>query len=1417
VKIIDLSALLFSLVSMLFSITLGLYTWTRRHHKGALPLATILFSEGLWILGFIFEMLAGSLEIRVFWDLFQWLFGPILALALFELSSSFSKQSHYKKATTGIFLLLTACIIIVVSTNPLHHLVVANPRLNNNVLGDMLYYEYTSFDYGIMIFVYTVILISFTKLILLPIWSQKIYRLQLLSMLAGFGIIIAGSLLSLLDIPLFLGQRDMSPIMFGLSNLVLAWGLFRFHLFDVEAVARNVVVDTIEYPMVVVDILDQIVDFNSAAQVYFGFSAAHCDESNQPLKWLQLFERFRTTQAFRDDVSIRFGDDLRILDLNISPILNHGNLISGRLFFIKDITEQKQAEESVRETEESYTRLFNTVKEAIYVLSAEGVFLNVNEGAVKMYGYSREEFMGKTPAFVSADGKNDLQEVSKMLDRVFQSGVSEEFEFRGKRKNGEEFPKECIANKGKYFGREVIIVTARDVTERKKSEAELRQRTEDLELINKINDALNHGESIDNVIQTLNKEICRIFDCNDVSLDLFSDDEQYLIMQYTSLPAPILQQVESLIQNPITVIRIPLKETKVFKQIVETGESFLTSDLQVIHEILNEVSLSTTLAYISRPLVDELLPQVVSLLGFSSLILVPLTASTKNVGILVLASQSKFTESDLKRIEKFSKQITIAIQRRQVEETVREKEELFRRLITATPDAVLGVDRDGKIVFANEEATNLFGYSKEELIHSDIDLLVLPQLRNLHSVNRAEYVDNPGIRQMGVMKEPVAVRKDGMEIPVDIKLGYSNADAELLIIAYIRDITERRWAENAIRESENKFRSVIEHASDGITLVDKDGTVIEWNPSMEQITGLKRSDVIGQPVWDVVFRLIPQDRRTPEFQRMNSEQWQSETRKQYTGKDHLMEYPIEDLLGARKTVQSNGFIVETSQGIMGGVIIRDVTAQKLAETSLRESEERFRQLFDTAMDGIVFTRLDGSIHTANPAALALFGYSEQEVPGLQNTDLMDFSDPRLQEAIIERERTGSFKGELTGIHKDGTKFPVEINSVLFPQAGIKASNFIRDITERKRLEETLKESERQLRLIIDNTRDGINLLDLRSGRYVFTSPAQREITGFSVDELLSISAPEFIDRVHPEDRERSALQHRQLEEGAESSRVEYRWKVKSGEYRWFSDSRKLVRNGNGEPVAIVGVNSDITDLKSIEIERDKLMTELKNKNEELERFSYTVSHDLKAPLFTIQGFVGYLERDMHSNRLDRIQNDFDRITGAIDKMQRLLNELLALSRIGRVMNAPIHVSLGMIVKDAINLLAGRIADKQVTIEVDPDLSVIYCDRTRMTQVMQNLLDNAIKFMGGQPEPRIWIGKRVDHNETVFFVRDNGIGIPAEYQDRIFGLFDKLDPKVEGTGVGLAMVKRIIETHGGRIWVESDGEGKGSVFLFTVPG
>ena len=323
------------------------------------------------------------------------------------------------------------------------------------------------------------------------------------------------------------------------------------------------------------------------------------------------------------------------------------------------------------------------------------------------------------------------------------------------------------------------------------------------------------------------------------------------------------------------------------------------------------------------------------------------------------------------------------------------------------------------------------------------------------------------------------------------------------------------------------------------------------------------------------------------------------------------------------------------------------------------------------------------------------------------------------------------------------------------------------------------------------------------------------ITGYEFREYVARGG--WLAALHPDDLEQDARDMEQLHQNKDVV-TEVRTFTKKGELRWVRVYGHPVWDaGQRRLVGIYGAVQDVTDRKLVEAEREALIHELEAKNAELERFAYTVSHDLKSPLITIRGFLSFVEADAVAGNLDRVRSDIGRIADAVDKMQRLLNELLELSRVGRVMNPPQALSMTVLARDAASLVAGRLRDNRVEITIPDDLPVVWGDRARLVEVLQNLIDNSAKFMGDQKQPRIEVGARQDGpDDLVFYVRDNGKGIDPRFLDRVFGLFDKLDPESEGSGVGLALVKRIVDLHKGRVWVESEGAGRGTTVCFTLP-
>ena len=379
--------------------------------------------------------------------------------------------------------------------------------------------------------------------------------------------------------------------------------------------------------------------------------------------------------------------------------------------------------------------------------------------------------------------------------------------------------------------------------------------------------------------------------------------------------------------------------------------------------------------------------------------------------------------------------------------------------------------------------------------------------------------------------------------------------------------------------------------------------------------------------------------------------------------------------------------------------------------------------------------------------------------------------------------------------------------------------------QRKNAENALRESEAKFRTLIENLSEGILLLD-EQGLIIEWNQAQEALTGFKREDVIGKAIWDTQFQFMAKDYQTPEL-YEKIKQKSQNI-------LTSGEFENFNRPMEgMIHTHHGNILHILQISfpiptdtgyrigsimRDISSQKQAEKDREKLITELKAKNTELEQFTYTVSHDLKAPLITIKGFLGLLEKDALDGKTEQMKKDMIRISEATDKMQQLLNELLELSRIGRIINPSQEVSFETIVQNATESVHGRLNARSVKVDVGDNLPVLLIDQARVLQVIQNLLDNSAKFMGDQTDPHITIG--MDGYDTdgkpILYVRDNGIGIDPRQLENVFGLFQKLDTTADGTGIGLALVKRIIGVHGGRTWITSDGIGKGATVWFTLP-
>jgi PAS domain S-box-containing protein len=502
---------------------------------------------------------------------------------------------------------------------------------------------------------------------------------------------------------------------------------------------------------------------------------------------------------------------------------------------------------------------------------------------------------------------------------------------------------------------------------------------------------------------------------------------------------------------------------------------------------------------------------------------------------------------------------------------------------------------------------------------------------------------------------------------------------------------------------------------------------------------------------------------------------------------------------------------------------QELAARKRAEDALRESAIQLQKIFDILPIGLWFADKTGKLLRGNPAGVNIWGaepcvdpsqYGVFKARRLPSGEEIAPDDWALAHTIREGTTTLDELLEIDAF--DGRK-KIILNStapVLDDDGAVLGAVIVnQDITLRKRFEAALSASEERYRVSFEMAAVGKAWTSLE-GRLLRVNKAFADMLGYAPDELLGKA---FTEITHPEDRESSAAAVRSMIAGEKSLLFEKRYLHKDGSTVWVNVAVAAVRNAGGELDHFIVDFLDISMRRQAEREQQLISEELRQRNEELERFHYTASHDLRSPAVTFQTFLGFLERDLKSGDAVRIRNDLNHLGAASGKMVARLDDLLHLSRLGRIEDPPGRFTLHELVGEVQETLAGTIALREVRIDVrGPDLA-LSGDRRRLSEIWQNLVENAIKFMGDQPDPRIEIGVDAECAPPVFYVRDNGIGIDPRFLGRIFDVFEKLDARSVGSGIGLAIVKRLVESKGGQIRVESAGPGQGTCFHFTLPG
>jgi PAS domain S-box-containing protein len=722
--------------------------------------------------------------------------------------------------------------------------------------------------------------------------------------------------------------------------------------------------------------------------------------------------------------------------------------------------------------------------------------------------------------------------------------------------------------------------------------------------------------------------------------------------------------------------------------------------------------------------------------------------------------------------------LTLMVNRRLIAD-VKIQEEKLAKAFHSSPYAIL-ITRlsDGLILDVNRGFEAVTGYPASEAIGKttlDLGLWVKP-------ADRQAMADEISTKGEVRGREILFRAKSGREWTGEYYGEILSVNDEQFVLSSISDISERKRAEEKIRYQ----ASLLENVNDAIVASDAEFRLTAWNAAAEKLYGWKAEDVLGKPGLDVMRTEWPAA-DAEEMRRTIAEQgnWRGEATQ--IRKD-----------GTRIPVEVSSMVVRDSNGHITGYISinRDITDRRRAEEEIallaKFPSENPNPVLRLAHDGTV-----------------LFANSSSQTLLTEWRCAVGEPAPKLwrDTAAESLKKTESLTVET---ESGGRQYSFVVNPVL--QADY-VNLYGRDETERKRAEEALQESEEKYRLIADSSNEWI-YLNSPDSSLRYSSPSCERITGYTPKEFADDSNL-LIRIVHPDDRIDVESHFKEIREDSVADSREFRIITKSGEIRWIQHSCALVHTPDGQCAGQRGVNRDITERRRAEEALQKTLADLERSNAELEQFAYVASHDLQEPLRMISSYTQLLAQ-RYQGKLDTDADEF--IGYAVDganRMQQLINDLLAYSRVGTQGKPPAPVPADRILDRSLENLKMILEETKAKVKREP-LPTVTVDDVQLTQVFQNLVANAVKFHGDKP-PRISVACREHGPEWIFSVRDNGIGIDPKYLERIFVIFQRLNPrgKYPGTGIGLAVCKKIIQRHGGRIWVESKS-GEGSTFFFTLP-
>lgn len=1048
------------------------------------------------------------------------------------------------------------------------------------------------------------------------------------------------------------------------------------------------------------------------------------------------------------------------------------------LIFIALLTSSRRSVETkVIDTESRYRTLFDYSPDGIVIADAESYYLDANESICRMLGYTLDELIGMHASDIV--DPDEIPNIGKALG-VIRSQSAYERKWKFRRKDGSSFAGEVIATQMPDGN---LLAVIRDVSERERSQAIVHESETRLAGI------------IDSAMDAI----------------ITMDSEQKIVLFNAAAEMMFKWDAVEAIGQPI--------------------ERFIPERFRAAHS-----------GHVQKFGDTHVTTRSMRSLG----------------GIFGMRSDGEEfpIEASISQLESGGHKFFTVILRDITERT--RAEARFRLAVESAPSAMIIADNAGKIILINSQTEQLFGYDRSELVGMAVETLVPERFRGRHPTHRDSFAADPQVRAMGAGRDLFGLRKDETEFPVEIGLNPIEMEGGTYVLSSIVDITARKEAEERLRNAQERLSSTLLAGSIGTWMWDIPNDSLMGDEFVARTFSLDpAAAAAGLPASEYIKVIVEEDQQGV-TDRLAAAIAICGT--------YDIEYRVRQEDGELLWIQAKGRVEGDAEGnalnFHGAVI--DITDRKRIDA-------RFRRLVDSNAQGVFFWNTRGEITGANDAFLDIVGYTRADLEaGAIDWAAMTppeyaFLDQRSLKTLAEKGICPPFEKEY--FRKDGSRVPILLGAAIFEDSPEEGVCFLLDITERNRTQQALSQSEKHFRFLDELSRATRSLVDPDE---IMAAMAQM------LGKYLKVSRCAYADV--ESDSERFTIVHDYTDNCA-STVGDYQLSLfgskavrtlLSGQTLIVGDvDKEMLPDDGADTFNAIGVKAIITcplvkdgslrammavhqtiprvwtpaeiaivedvvercwstiERRTAEEKTNRLNAELEQRviertakfeaaNKELESFSYSISHDLRAPLRHIDGFVQLLAK-READRLDATSEHYLKVVSdAVTKMGLLIDALLAFSRTSRVEVKSVRVDLNLIIDEAKNELGPAMSSRNIKWTI-ADLPSVKGDAVLLGIVITNLLSNAIKYTRARSEAHIEIGVSDETDrEVTFFVRDDGAGFDMQYADKLFGVFQRLhrEDEFEGIGIGLATVQRIVHRHGGTIRAESLPD-KGTTFYVTL--